>query len=584
IGPLGGLTVTVTDGTITRTTSTLTVGAVGTYRLPQLPLPGTYTVSVTGPGWLPQTTSVDLSREEPNAASIDFAMVKTTAAVTGTVTGVDTKQTPDVTDDEPLGGLNSVGITANDGANIFKTTSAEDGVFEVDGLPPGTYVLTFDKYGFASASATVNLVSGDDKPIDDDGIIVLQKDPPQPPPPTAVLQGTVTDVSNPDSKLDLVDVAIVGQFCDDLNTPEREDELRTNPCSTRTNPQGFYQITGAPVGAFTVTFGATAGYVSTSRTVQLPATTPITLDVSLVAFGTAFGTVAGRLHAFGGFGDITDRTVLQGVTVRAYYVDGSGRHEVASTETDANGGYELLRVFDGAHLYFIEFHRTGFIDRTEQNLSINPGGRVPVSVQLARAPEILGTVVDSDPFIAPSPRLADVTVTITGPIMDFNDTNDVTRTTTTNVAGLYRFYLCNADGTTVPRDDWPDAGTELPADGWVNCLPDAGIYSLTYAKDGFGPEKEGDNDSELVFVAIDSFTVIDQVMFRSPVDTTTGSVFWLDGDQPRPVVGAELSVDGVSDVDFNLSTGQFQKTVTHYSSTSDQDGAFTIPDDALPPP
>lgn len=56
IGGVGGLTVTATDGTTTRTASTVTSGQVGTFVLADLPVPSTYTVTVSGPGYASQTT------------------------------------------------------------------------------------------------------------------------------------------------------------------------------------------------------------------------------------------------------------------------------------------------------------------------------------------------------------------------------------------------------------------------------------------------------------------------------------------------------------------------------------------------
>ncbi len=46
--PAGGITVTTSNGDTTFTTSTLTAGDVGFYNLPQLPIPGDYTVTVDG--------------------------------------------------------------------------------------------------------------------------------------------------------------------------------------------------------------------------------------------------------------------------------------------------------------------------------------------------------------------------------------------------------------------------------------------------------------------------------------------------------------------------------------------------------
>ena len=46
----GGVTVTASDGTTSLTATTLTVNPVGTYILPNLAIPGTYALTVSGPG------------------------------------------------------------------------------------------------------------------------------------------------------------------------------------------------------------------------------------------------------------------------------------------------------------------------------------------------------------------------------------------------------------------------------------------------------------------------------------------------------------------------------------------------------
>ena len=85
VEPKGGLTITATDGTITRTTSTLTEGDVGTFLLPQLPVPGVYTITLQGDGFLPLTSSVELTLDEPNATGIDFALIRTTGRISGEI-------------------------------------------------------------------------------------------------------------------------------------------------------------------------------------------------------------------------------------------------------------------------------------------------------------------------------------------------------------------------------------------------------------------------------------------------------------------------------------------------------------------
>src|SRR5690606_34021018 len=50
--PLGGVTVTATNGEESRTTSSLTEGNIGFFNIPQLDIPGTYTLSVSHDGYI----------------------------------------------------------------------------------------------------------------------------------------------------------------------------------------------------------------------------------------------------------------------------------------------------------------------------------------------------------------------------------------------------------------------------------------------------------------------------------------------------------------------------------------------------
>ncbi len=80
--PLGGVTITASNGDLTRTTTTLTAGDSGFYTFPQLPLPGDYTVTVDVPGYVTQTRRVAVTGNE---TGVDFALLKTTGTITGIV-------------------------------------------------------------------------------------------------------------------------------------------------------------------------------------------------------------------------------------------------------------------------------------------------------------------------------------------------------------------------------------------------------------------------------------------------------------------------------------------------------------------
>jgi len=165
---VGGATVTVTaeDGT-ERTATTLTQGAavgrsnarvsadfVGTYTVPGLPAPGTYVVTLGGPGLQTQTTKVKLKPGQARAGA-DADLTRSSGSVTGTITGVDGAGLS-------IGGLVGTGLTLANADNTYKTMSTSEplGSFLFDGVAPGTYSLQTAFFGFVSDHVTVTVRAG----------------------------------------------------------------------------------------------------------------------------------------------------------------------------------------------------------------------------------------------------------------------------------------------------------------------------------------------------------------------------------------------------------------------------------------
>jgi hypothetical protein len=146
---VGGATVTVTDGTITRTATTVTSGPVGRYTLPGLPVPGKYTITIAEDGFLPQTQQIELHAGQSKAA-VDAMLTPATAVVGGTVT-------------DPAGlGLVGAGLVLTGPTSSYKTMSVSNppGSFRFNGVAPGTYVLGAELYGRITGYATVTATVG----------------------------------------------------------------------------------------------------------------------------------------------------------------------------------------------------------------------------------------------------------------------------------------------------------------------------------------------------------------------------------------------------------------------------------------
>ncbi len=149
LGGLGGITVTASGTSkgvaASRTATTVTSGPIGSFGLPDLPTPGTYTVTVSGPGYASQTRQVSLA-EGSSSATVNVSLTKAYGTVSGLVVG-----------DGKEGGLIGAGLTLTGSEVSYKTmtTSAPAGAFRFTGVPPGTYVLQASQYGRRPSSATV---------------------------------------------------------------------------------------------------------------------------------------------------------------------------------------------------------------------------------------------------------------------------------------------------------------------------------------------------------------------------------------------------------------------------------------------
>ncbi|MEP7763343.1 carboxypeptidase-like regulatory domain-containing protein [Sanguibacter sp. 25GB23B1] len=158
-----GITVTVSDGAVTRQTVTQSSAPAGAWRISGLPLPSTYTVTFSRADLASQVVSVTIdghgtvSTGASAVSGVDVAMRVSSARIVGVVSQAALGGAP-----QPAG---NVQVTASSGTSTFSVTSASTpeaarGSFVLENVPPGTYTVTFSRKGTRSTSSIVTLTAG----------------------------------------------------------------------------------------------------------------------------------------------------------------------------------------------------------------------------------------------------------------------------------------------------------------------------------------------------------------------------------------------------------------------------------------
>ncbi len=147
--PGRGLEVAISGGAVNRMTSVISQGAgATTYSFAELPAPGTYTLTFTGPDLISQVRVVDLDPFSgiTDVAGIDVNLSPERTSVTGTVLLVSGAPAIHAT------------VTLTDGTDTFTFDTADDpaGGFEFSNIAPGAYTVTASLTG---TEPVVELVS-----------------------------------------------------------------------------------------------------------------------------------------------------------------------------------------------------------------------------------------------------------------------------------------------------------------------------------------------------------------------------------------------------------------------------------------
>ncbi|MDA2945484.1 MAG: carboxypeptidase-like regulatory domain-containing protein [Actinomycetota bacterium] len=305
-GPLGGVAVTITDGATEVTTSTLSLGAVGTFAVDGLELPGRYTVTVARDGFAVQSAAVDLTAAQPSAEVL-IEVAPATGSITGRVVGPDGAGVGGVTVRATSDGfdLTTVSVDGSDGTDA--------GRFVLGGLPaPGTFTLTLSADGYVSRSQEISLVDASAGPGEVTASLV---------PATAMVSGVVTA---PDGS------ALSGA------TVTLSDGVRSTTTRSADDPAGVYEFVGVAPGSHTVTVRV-AGAAPVVVLVEVSAGESISSDIAVGESAMVTGRVVSSASG-------TPVAPVVGTTVRLFPLarfPGSNADAVATVLTGVDGSFTL---------------------------------------------------------------------------------------------------------------------------------------------------------------------------------------------------------------------------------------------------
>ncbi len=227
----GGITLRLTGGDVELTTTSLSDDPVGSFALPQLPLGVTYTLEASGPGWLTQTQDVLLD----GAETAFVQLIASTGRLQGTIVS-------DTPVDPANPGLGDVRVTVTGNDLEFATTSADTGDYTFPAVPPGEYVVTFDRFEHQPQAIPVVLHAGVTTTQD----ATLEFAPHTVPEANARLFGKVTNQRNED-----VGGAVITVLGHAPTTQSPGDDGNGN-LQVIADGNGNYDIQGLDFGAYAV--------------------------------------------------------------------------------------------------------------------------------------------------------------------------------------------------------------------------------------------------------------------------------------------------------------------------------------------
>lgn len=631
--PLGGVEVTLSDGTLTFSTTSATDGDVGAFSFDSVSTPGVYTLVGTRSGYGTSIVQIPLEPgEERTDVLVDMEVG--VASISGRV--IDENG-------QPLGG---VAVTATSGEMTRTTTtltSGNVGFYSIPGLDvPGTYTVTVDQTGFlpqtrrvpigdsigginfalvrttATLSGVVSSAGGggiggarvtlrnedlefdvSSAPAPQPGAFVVQNLPPgnytvtfehfnhqtatefitirpgvNPPPLLVTLdvRGESIDAGTGSLVLEIIDPT--GETPEERQltgaTVELIENLTKKSLGFWDSASSTIEITKIPVGTYLVRVTGVPGYNDATRVVSIGQSQE-RREIEMFAIGAATGLMI----------DSFTREPITNYILK-FFRQGEDTPWTEVRVIEEDGIWETEERVLPAGIYQLQVEgANGYEEPVDQvlqtglppmHIEILPGVEAPTQISTLEAdryPDIMGRVYE--------PRLLAGTQTE----FDAIDNPD-----------LEVQMSCGGDAVTIPLSDQfglqPDSGDAFDTFFLPRQAVDAndllGDCELVFSAPGYVTKTVDVPGVEIG----DSNALSDRVVnvaLVKPVESFGGRVFWIDEfddlDVELPLAGVNIATEAVTELSPNLSgplpPGQVPTaTATPLSTTSNADGTWTL--------
>jgi hypothetical protein len=243
-GPLGNATVSISSTDLQTSTLSLTSGTPGSFSIPDLLTPATYSIATSLANYTTETRTITLAAGQ-SISNLTIRLVPAIGSISGLVT--DFSNTP----------IGLVPVSATDGEKVYTTTSlstGSTGMFLLQSLPaPGVYTLTIG--GGSFNAVTRNVVLSSTSLVANERISLI--------PSTGQLTGLVTDESN-------TGVGSVKITASAGTVSTTTYSVSSCPPAIAACKIGSYRFDGLTPGQYTITFARTGSEIVALPTVIGP--------------------------------------------------------------------------------------------------------------------------------------------------------------------------------------------------------------------------------------------------------------------------------------------------------------------------